>query len=345
MTDTIYLLTGAAGYLGSNISRSLFAKGKRVRALVLKGDPAISHIPMETEVITGDILDTHSLEKFFNVPDCTEIIVIHSASMVTVSPELSEKLYSVNVLGTKNILDACVKHKVKKLVYISSTSAIPELPRGKIIHEVDSLDPHPIVGGYAKTKAIATQMVLDAVKEKGLDASIVYPSGITGPNDYGNGFFTNFIIDCCHGKIPAGITGSFNAVDVRDLAEGVITCTEKGRKGEGYIMSNSTVNMHDLFHLVSLYTGARDVNLILPESIAKLIAAIFSFISIFTGKPGILTSMVIYNFTRNNLYSSEKAKRELGFRVRPFEETIRDMSFWLNDERRICITGEPVHAA
>jgi len=344
MKNTLYLLTGAAGYLGSNVSRSLIAQKKAVRALVLNGDPAISHVPAEAEIVSGDILDTDSLEKFFSapagMPEDVEIIVIHCASMVTVSPGLSEKLYAVNVTGTKNIIDACIRHKVKKLVYVSSTGAIPELSHGEVIREVDSFDPEAIIGGYGQTKAMATQLVLDAVKEHGLDASIVYPSGISGPNDYGNGYFTNVIIDYCHGKMPAGIAGSFNAVDVRDLAEGVIACAEKGRKGEGYILSNSAVSMGGLFTLISRYTGAKEVKTILPASVARVIAAISSFISIFTKKPGLITSFAIYNLTRNNVFSCEKAKQELGFRVRPFAETIRDMAVWLYNDRRICITGE-----
>jgi dihydroflavonol-4-reductase len=116
MEKSIYLLTGAAGYLGSNISRSLIAQNKTVRALILKNDPAATQVPSEAEIITGDILDNNSLDEFFRVPDGTEIVVIHCASMVTVSSELSKKLYNVNVTGTKNILDSCIKHNVKKLV-------------------------------------------------------------------------------------------------------------------------------------------------------------------------------------------------------------------------------------
>ena len=344
MKNTMYLLTGAAGYLGSNVSRSLIARGKTVRALVLKGDPAISQVPAEVEIVTGDIVNAGSIEQFFSVPDETEIIVIHCASMVTVSPELSEKLYAVNVTGTQNILNACIKHKVKKLVYVSSTGAIPELPHGQVIREVNYFDPDKIIGGYGKTKAMATQLVIDAVKEHGLDASIVYPSGISGPNDYGNGYFTNVIIDYFNGKMPAGVAGSFNAVDVRDLADGVVACTEKGRKGEGYILSNSAVSMRELFRLISRNTGAKEVTTILSVSAAKVLAAVSSFFSLLTKKPGLLTSFAIYNLTRNNAFSCEKAKRELGFRVRPFEETIRDMAIWLHNDRRICIAGESARA-
>ena len=340
MKNTMYLLTGAAGYLGSNISRSLIAQGKTVRALVLKGDPALLQVPDKAQIVLGNIVDAASVEEFFDVPNDTEIIVIHCASMVTVSPQLNDKLYAVNVTGTKNIIDACIKHKVKKLVYVSSTGAIPELPHGEIIHEVNSFDPALIVGGYGQTKAMATQLVLDAVKKYDLDASIVYPSGISGPNDYGNGYFTNFIIDYYNERMPAGISGSFNAVDVRDLADGVIACAEKGRKGEGYIMSNSAVSMSELFCLISENTGAPRVKIILPAFIAKAMAVLSSFFSFFSKKPALLTTFAIYNMTRNNVFSSEKAEKELGFKVRPFDETIRDMAVWLHNDKRICISGE-----
>ncbi|GHV78439.1 epimerase [Spirochaetia bacterium] len=342
MTKRLYLLTGAAGYLGSNISRSLIARHKDLRVLVLAGDPGAKRVPQEAEIITGDLLDDDSLNKFFAASEDTELIVIHCASMVTVSPELTSKLYAVNVTGTKNIINKCIQHRVKKLVYVSSTGAIPELPKGQTIHEVTAFDPRAVVGGYGKTKAEATQLVLDAVREHGLDASIVFPSGISGPNDYGNGYFTNFIIDYVNGKMPAGIAGSFNAVDVRDLAAGVIACTEKGRKGEGYILSNCAVGMRELCHLISMYTGAPEVKMILPVSTAKFLAFLAGIVSFFTKKPGLLTPYAIYNLERNNNFSCEKAECELGFTVRPFEETIRDMAMWLHRDSRISIAGETV---
>ena len=312
--------------------------------MVTKGaysdDAAMTQIPAEAEIIIGDIVDPDSVQELFNTPLYNEIIVIHCADMVTASSVSNKKLYAVNVTGTKNIIDACVKQKVKKLVYISSTGAIPELPHGEIIREVDSFDPAAVVGGYGKTKAIATQMVLDAVKEHDLDASIVYPSSISGPNDYCNGYFTNFIVDYVNGKIPAGIDGCFNTVDVRDLAEGIIACAEKGRKGEGYIMSSSIVSMRGLFRRISKTTGAREVKRVLSSSAAKVLAALSSFISFLTGKPKLLTSYTLYHISRNNVFSGEKAQQELGFRVRPFEETIRDTAVWLHNDHRICIAGE-----
>jgi dihydroflavonol-4-reductase len=219
----MYLLTGAAGFLGNNISRILADRGSRVRALVLEGDPAAKKIPVGVEKITGDLLDRDALERFFEVPSGIDLVVLHIASFVMVVPNWNQSVYDVNITGTRNIVDKCLEHKVKKLVYVSSTGAIPELARGQI-KEPYFLNPDLVIGCYAKTKAMATQLVLDAAHEKNLDASIVYPSGICGPNDYAYGFVAQFVINYVQGKMPAGIAGSFNSVDVRDLAEGVIAC-------------------------------------------------------------------------------------------------------------------------
>ena len=335
MNNTTYLLTGAAGFLGSNISRTLISQGKAVRALVLPNDPAASQVPSEAEVVLGNLLDIESLEKFFTVDAGVDIIVIHCASMVIITDEFSQKLHDINVGGTRNILDMCLEHKVKKLVYVSSTSAIPELPHGQKIQEVSRYDPEKVIGGYAKTKAEASQLVVDTVEKTGLDASIIFPSGIFGPNDYAYGFYANAIIDIVAEKMPAGMAGSFNVVDVRDLAESIVACAEKGRKGEGYILSNDIVTFDDIFRLVAKYTGAKRVKTILPLPLARFFAFFTELYGKITKKPMLLTNFILFNLARNNTFSSEKARKELGYNPRPFEETIRDTVNWLVSEGKI----------
>lgn len=185
MSNNLYLVTGAAGFLGSNVCRQLLDRGDQVRALVLPNDPAIKYVPEEVEVIKGDLCDAASLEPFFAVKDGVTTICIHVASMVTVNPDFSQKLVEVNVGGTKNIIEKCLEHpECKKLVYVGSTGAIPELPKGQKISETTEYDPDKVVGWYSRTKAMATQAVLDAAKNRGLNACVVHPSGILGPNEF-----------------------------------------------------------------------------------------------------------------------------------------------------------------
>lgn len=209
MSRTIYLVTGAAGFLGSHVCDELLERGDCVRALVLPGDRSVKYVPQEVEITEGDLCDTESLERFFAVPEGTETVVIHCASMVTTNAEYNQKLMDINVGGTKNMIDKCLEHsECRKMVYVSSTGAIPEQPRGTVIREVEQftpIDERRQVGCYSQSKAMATQAVLDACRDRGLKACAVHPSGILGPKDYAVGETTGTVIKIMNGKMPLGM--------------------------------------------------------------------------------------------------------------------------------------------
>ena len=334
MNNKLYLVTGAAGFLGSNICRQLIAKGEHVRALVLDGDPAEKYVPEEVEIIHGDLTDPSSLELFFDNTENNDVYVIHCASIVWVKLEANPKVRAVNVDGTANIIEQCVKHHVKKLVYISSTGAIPELPAGEKITEVDHFLPtEGLVGYYSVTKAEATQMVMDALKEHpSLDATIIHPSGICGPYDYAFGSVTSMVQQFVQGKMKMGIEGTFNSVDVRDLAEGVINACEKGRRGECYIMSNEVVSMQDMFRHINEAAGLSGKSYVISKELARVMVRLLALGCKFTGKDPLLSDFNIYMLNRNNDFDCSKAERELGVRSRPFSESIRDTVEWLKNE-------------
>jgi len=335
MINQIYLLTGATGLLGSNILKELTESGKSVRILVMPGDKAIAAMPDDIEIIEGDVLDNQALEKFFNVPENTQLIVIHSASIVTMDPKPNEKVYAVNVDGTKNVLKHCVQNKVKKLVYVSSTGAIPELPKGQFITEVNEHDPDKVIGYYSKTKAIATNLVLQAVKENNLDASVVYPSGILGPNDKGGGLITSAIKMVASGSLRIAIGGTFNSVDVRDLASGVIACAEKGRKGETYIMASRCYTFIEFICAICEEAGVKKPFFTVPLWLVKPFSGLGALYGKITKKPAWFSRFTVYNLERNNSFSAQKAEKELGFKCRPLNETVADTIKWLKDEGKL----------
>ena len=131
-------------------------------------------------------------------------------------------LMDVNVGGTKNMIDMCLKHpECRKMIYVSSTGAIPELPKGTPIretHQFTPVDESRQVGCYSQSKALATQAVLDAFRERGLKACVVHPTGILGPKDYAVGETTGTVIKIMNGKMPIGMGGSFN-LNVRKQPE------------------------------------------------------------------------------------------------------------------------------
>lgn len=326
----VFLITGATGFLGGNIARLLVSAGENVRALVR--NPAAARLPEEVTIYPGDVLDLPSLERFFALDADADIFVIHCAGMVTLAPQYNQAVYDVNVTGTGNMIKQSLKHRVKKLVYVSSTAAIPERPGRERINEVDRFDPEAVTGHYSKSKAIASQAVLDAVKQHGLDASIVFPAGIMGPYDYGFGLITRNIIKIVEGRFPCGLTGTLNCADVRDVARGVISCCSKGRRGEGYIISSVAVTMRDLFKAVADAGGCKRAGIILPAWMAGFIAAVSEGFGKVTGRPVTLTRFTLYNLRRNNNFSSTKAEKELNYSARPFAETICDQVAWLHEE-------------
>ena len=339
MEQKLYLLTGAAGFLGSNICTQLLERGDRVRAFVLSGDPAAKFIPEGVEQFEGNLCSKDDCMKFFDVEPGTQTVCIHCASMVTVNPSYSEKLMSVNVDGTDNILAAMKAHpECEKLVYVSSTGAIPELPKGKRIREVHHFYPYDdalVVGWYSKTKAIATQHVLDAA-EAGMNACVVHPSGILGPNDKAVGETTKTVIKIIKGEMPVGMQGSFNLCDVRDLAAGCIAAADKGRKGECYILANEEVTLKELCTMLDHELHCGTCKAYLPLGIAKKIAAALERKAAHGGKPPMMTTFSVYNLERNNSFDYSKAQRELGYHTRPYAETLHDEAVWLKAEGKLA---------
>lgn len=334
--ETIYLVTGAAGFLGGTICRKLIERGEKVRAFVLPGDPAEKYVPSEAEIFEGDLTDFASLEKFFTVPEGFESIVLHIASIVTVNPDYNQKVIDVNVGGTKNIIELCKNHpKCKKLVYCSSTGAIPELPKGEKISEVNHFDANKVLGCYSQSKALATQVVLDAAAD-GLNACVIHPSGIMGPEDFAVGETTKVLIQIIKGEMPAGIDGSFNLCDVRDFADGAIAAADKGKSGECYILGNDEVSFRDFSRLVSEESGCKKMKMFIPLKLANLMAKIMEKKAKKQGKRPLMTTFSVYNLARNNDFDSSKAKKELGYKTRSYRETMKDEVKWLKDSGKIA---------
>ena len=198
-----YLVTGATGFLGRTVVSELLSRGAAVRALVLPGDRLAGVLPESVERTEGDICSASALENFFAGTD-ESTCVIHTAGIVTVASRPDASLYRVNVDGTRAILRECAAHGIGKLVYISSVHALPEKPKGMTITETDAVSSEFVSGDYAKSKAEATSLVFAAAKN-GLNASIVFPSGIIGPGDIAGGSMTTMFRSFLAGRLPLAV--------------------------------------------------------------------------------------------------------------------------------------------
>lgn len=331
----IYIVTGAAGFLGSTICRQLANNKQRVRALVLPNDKAAKYLPEEVEIYEGDIRNKESLRKIFEVDSDSRIVVLHIASIVTVNPDYDQRVMDVNVGGTDNIIDICKHHpNFEKLVYCGSTGSIPELSKGTAITEPENYDPNKVIGCYSQSKAIAAQHVLEAARE-GLNACITHPTGIMGPDDSSLSETTTTLIKIIKGEMSIGIAGTFNLVDVRDLASGIIAAVDKGGRGESYILGNEAVSFKHFARLVAKECGGKAVRMFLPGKLANMVATKMENQAKRRGEKPLMTTFSVYNLTRNNVFDSSKAREELGFNPRSYSETIRDEVAWLKSEGHI----------
>lgn len=328
----LYLITGAAGHLGSALVYRLLELGKNIRVLVLLDEKNIPN--GDIEVCYGDVCNKESLTTFFDNPQHKDLVVIHCAGIVSISSKYIQKVYDVNVTGTKNIVDLCKEHMVKKLVYISSVHAIPERPKGEIIYEVNEFNPNDVVGLYAKTKSEATNYVLEAAKQ-GLNASVVHPSGISGPFDNGRGHLTTLVIDYYKRRLTSGIDGGYDFVDVRDVANGIIACCAKGRSGECYILSNKYFSVREILYMLHKITGKKEIKIFLPFWFVKLTASLAEIYYKILRQPPLFTAYSIYTLNTNAIFSHEKATMELGYTTRDMEETLSDTIKWLKKSHRL----------
>ncbi|MBR5138359.1 MAG: NAD-dependent epimerase/dehydratase family protein [Alistipes sp.] len=333
--NRIYLVTGATGFLGGEVCRQLIRRGEKVRALALVGDKAIGYLPEGVEVVQGDLCDRDTLRQFFSVSEDMQIVVLHIASIVTVDPTYNERVMEVNVNGTRKIIDMCWSHpNFYKLVYCGSTGSIPEDPKGVAIKEVEMYYPSLVRGCYSQSKAKASQEVMNAAKQ-GLNACIVHPSGIMGPEDFAVGETTKTLVEIIKGRMPMGIAGSFNLADVRDLAAGVIAAADKGVVGESYILANEEVSFKEFARLVCQESGCKPIRGFVPCSVAMFLAKIMERVARWRGKKPLMTTFSVYNLSRNNCYDYSKAVQELGYKTRSYKDTIRDEITWLKTAGKI----------
>ena len=320
------IVTGATGHIGNVLVRELTAKGIAVRALVLPDERPVSISNLPIEMVIGDVTDYASLQKAFEGVSC----VYHLAGIVTIASGKRKILQKVNVEGTRNVIQACFEKGVKRLVYTSSIHAFPELPHGQILVETKDFDETKVRGDYGKSKALATKIVLNAVKD-GLDAVILHPTGVIGPYEYELSNMGQLMVDFMKGRLFAYIDGAYDFVDVRDVVQGIISASEKGRSGENYILSGEQITVKRILEHLENATGLKAPRMKIPVWFAKLTAPLSELYYKALQQQPLYTSYSIETLYTNSLTSHHKAENELGYKPRPIEEAIFDTISWLKD--------------
>ena len=310
-------LTGATGFIGGNLVDKLLSKGYQVKILVIDKKLLDKHSwKNNVEVIYGDVCEPETFAGKIN--DCE--IIIHSAAIIGFWNRTWNKLYKVNVIGTKNILGEALKSNCKKFIHISSVAAIGYGENNEPINET-----HPYNWGkhkicYMETKHEAELEVQKAIK-KGLNAVMVNPANVWGVGDY-RGRRVGVIKAIKYG-LPFYVNAGTNFVDVDAVCEAIINAIELGKCGERYILGGENLSIKEFLGIIADEINVRKPFIELPKLPIVLFSYLQEALGLVTGISPRPTASQLCFFGKNIYYDSSKAVKELKMPVISFRECIR----------------------
>ena len=325
------VITGASGLVGGNLVRALLAQGRPARALVHHDRRALQGLDVET--VTANLTDRVSLEKALRGAE----VVYHLASTISISTGNWDELERVNVLGTRNVIEACRHNNVRRLVYFGSIHAYQQSPFDSPLDEDQPLLSGQHIPPYERSKALAEMEVRQAL-DHGLDAVILIPSAIAGPFDFRPSYFGGALQLLARGRIPALVRGGYDWVDVRDVVEGAMQAERLAPRGGRYILSGHWQTLEEVARITAGITGKAAPLLIIPIWLAELAQPVMAKIAQINGAQPLYTRPMLNALKSNRHISHERASRELGYAPRRLEQTIADTLEWFS--RR---GGNPLH--
>jgi dihydroflavonol-4-reductase len=316
------LVTGAAGFLGSHVARQLLARGDSVRVLMRpsSNNRAISDLPLE--YVTGDLRDAASLDRAM----AGAKRVFHVAADYRLWAKNPREIYDSNVGGTKNLLAAAKKAGIEQLIYTSTVATIavdrPELPNESTDSKLEEM-----IGHYKRSKWMAEQDVLGAVKE-GLPVIVAMPTTPVGPWDWKPTPTGKIILDFVNGKMPGYVETGLNFVGVEECAAGHLLAAERGKIGERYLLGAENLTLKDLLDVLSRITGLRAPAMKIPHAVALGVAYVETAFSRLIGRePGIPVEGV--KIAQHKMFvDCSRAQKELGFQPKPVAAALERAVRW-----------------
>jgi len=319
----VALVTGGGGRLGNVLVRRLLERGEKVRVLEPGGLPE-SLTGLDIDFWSGSVLDAGDVAR---AVDGTEV-VYHLAARIDLSPKKDPMMYSVNVEGTRKVVDACLARNLR-LVHTSSHHALVRAPLDEPLTEDKPLALNEKCE-YHRSKAIGETIVLDAC-QRGLDAVIVNPGSMIGPHDYAPSMIGAALVDMYHGRVPVLLDLLSDYVDVRDVADGMISAAERGRRGERYFLTGDVIPIMEMASLYGEITGAKMPTRALPLWVGWALLPISLLGSAITKKEPFLTADMLRASVSNEVVSHDKAHRELGYTIRTLRESLTDAVAWYRE--------------
>ena len=321
------LVTGGTGHLGANLIRTLVENGEQLKVLIhqTKGKHVLKGL--DVEYVEGDLRDSKTIRNA--VKGCDK--VYHLAAFVSIRSGDRAKLFDINVLGTRRLMQAARESGVERLVHCSSLGAVGTNPNGSS-NEEWSVSPYEETTDYEISKTFSE---LEVYKEiaRGLPAVIVNPSGIVGPWDYKPSLLGKTIIEYGKGKMKAYVNGAFDFVPVQDVVSGHILAMEKGEIGERYLLTGEEISISTTLDWLQELTGVPKPGIRIPIALMQNIAIVKDWVE----KKYFPNAYPRFNYHSIRLLQSGKcgdnsrAIRELGLKPSSVKEAYRQSVEWFRE--------------
>ena len=319
MNNSLILVTGGTGFLGSYLIRLLVQKGYKVRALrrASSAMDLVEEVAGQVEWIDADVTDIVALEDAFQ--DVTH--VMHCAAISSFHPRDAERLQRTNVTGTANVVNLALDFGIQKLIHVSSIAAFGRSKDRPRLDENSKWVQSPGNSRYAISKYLSEQEVWRAHVE-GLPVAIINPAVILGSGFWDAGsprFFSQ--IDAGLKFWPVG-RGGF--VDVRDVARFMLLLLESDITGERYILNAQDASFKELFALIANALGTKPPPIKVTPLLAEVAWRVEWLKEKILGVEPVVTKESARSSVSSFYYDNSKSLTLPGFQYLPLEQTVRE---------------------
>lgn len=320
------LVTGADGFVGSNLVRELLKRNHEITAFIQRGQNPVTLEGLPLKTCYGDLLDLPSIEAAMQGCDA----LVHSAAHLGVWPYYSDLQRRVNVDGTRHVMDAALAFKLKKIVFVGTANSYGYGSRQSPGDESRPYNSGKYSLGYMDTKYEAQQLVLSMVKNDGLPAVVVNPTFMFGPYAFKTG--AALIIEkIYHGKLAGFAPGGRNYVAVKDVCVGIANALEMATPGACYLLGNENMSYQEIFEATAEVLGVAPPKMAVPGFAVHLFGLGATGLARLTGRPPQISYRMCRISLDENYYSPAKAIKELNLPQTPIKIAIQDTVDWLRE--------------
>ncbi len=322
-------VTGATGFVGSHVAKELAAQGAQMRILTRKTSNLANLEGVTGETVVGDLLAPEGLRRAIRGCDA----VMHVAADYRLWVRDPKAMYAANVEGTRALLKIAREEGVRRFVYTSSVATMAFRSDGTIVDEATPVTLDHMVGHYKRSKFMAEQVALEAAAT-GQQVMVLNPTTPIGAGDIKPTPTGEIVVDFLNRKFPAYVDTGLNLVDVTEVARTHVAALDPnvGRVGERYILGGENLTLKQILDKMSAVTGLPSPTMQVPHAVAMAFAFVDENIQgRLLGKEPRATVEAVRMGKKKMFASSAKAERELGFRVVPVYEALRQAIAWFRE--------------